>query len=128
MGHRAAVKASSPSQTGNLNLEALCAALAHAGAVVGVEWLSVEPPTSIEAVRQRLRRERGVTLACSNSAIHHMGRAYWMAHTADLRPVEEVIAIIRSSAVPMAVASANDTRRSSARDWPPSASARPSAP
>ena len=97
-------------ETGNLNLEALCAALANAGAVVDVEWLSTEPLTSIEAVRQRLRRERGVILACSNSAIHQMGRAYWMAHTADLRPVEEVIAIIRSSAVPMAVASANDTQ------------------
>jgi hypothetical protein len=47
---------------------------------------------------------------CSNSAIHRMGRAYWMGHTADLRPVEEVIAIIRSSTVPMAVASANDTQ------------------
>jgi len=97
-------------ETGNLNLEALCAALANAGAVVDVEWLRTEPLTSIEAVRQRLRRERGVILACSNSAIHQMGRAYWMAHTADLRPVAEVMAIIRSSAVPMAVASANDTQ------------------
>jgi halimadienyl-diphosphate synthase len=97
-------------ETGDLNLEAMCAALADAGAVVDVEWLRMEPLTSIEAVRERLRRERGVLLACSNRAIHLAGRAYWMAHTADLRPVEEVTAIIRSSAVPMAVASANDTQ------------------
>ncbi len=97
-------------ETGDLNLQALCAAFANAGAVLDVEWLRREPLTSIEAVRQRLRRERGVVVACSNSAIHQMGRAYWMAHTADLRPVERVIAIIRSSTVPMAVASANDTQ------------------
>jgi halimadienyl-diphosphate synthase len=97
-------------ETGNLNLEALRAALANAGAAVDVEWLRMAPLTSIEAVRQRLRRERGVTLACSNSAIHRMGQAYWIAHTADLRPVDDVIAIIRRSAVPMAVASANDTQ------------------
>jgi len=89
-------------ETGDLNLEALCAALAHAGAVVDVEWLSMEPLTSIEAVRQRLQREHGVTLACSNGAIHRMGRAYWMAHTADLRPVEEVIAISRLNPTPTA--------------------------
>ena len=92
-------------ETGDLNLEALCAALAKAGAGVDVAWLRMEPLTSIEAVRQRLRRERGVVLACSNSAIHRMGRAYWIAHTADLRPVAEVIAIIRSSTVPMATIS-----------------------
>jgi HAD superfamily hydrolase (TIGR01509 family) len=97
-------------ETGDLNLEALCAALASAGAEVDVEWLRMEPLTSIEAVRERLHRERGVVLACSDGAIHRMGRAYWMAHAADLRPVGEVVAVIRSSTVPMAVASANDTQ------------------
>lgn len=97
-------------ETGDLNLEALRAALASAGAEVDTEWLRMEPLTSIEAVRERLHRERGVVLACSDSAIHQMGRAYWMAHAADLRPVEEVVTVIRASAVPMAVASANDTQ------------------
>jgi HAD superfamily hydrolase (TIGR01509 family) len=96
--------------TGDLNLEALCAALADAGAPVDVDWLRGEPLTSIEAVRQRLHRERGLALACSDKDIHRTGRAYWIAHTADLRPVDEVIAIIRISTVPMAVASANDTQ------------------
>jgi HAD superfamily hydrolase (TIGR01509 family) len=96
-------------ETGDLNLRALCAAFAEAGAGVDVEWLRKEPLTTIEAIRQRLRREKGVAVACSNAAIHRTGRAYWTAHAAELRPVAEVTAIIYSSTVPMAVASANDS-------------------
>lgn len=96
-------------ETGDLNLRALCAAFAAAGARVDIEWLRMKPLTTIEAIRQRLRREQGVVVACSDTAIHRMGRAYWTAHAAELRPVEEVTAIIHSSTVPMAVASANDT-------------------
>jgi HAD superfamily hydrolase (TIGR01509 family) len=97
-------------ETGDLNLRALCAAFAAAGASVDLEWLRREPLTTIEAIRQRLRREQGVIVACSNSDIYRTGRAYWAAHAAELRPVADVTAIIRSATVPMAVASANDSR------------------
>lgn len=97
-------------ETGDLNLEALCAAFASAGAEVDLEWLRAKPFTSIDDVRQRLQRELGVVVASCDSAIYRTGRAYWLAHTAGLRPVEEVMAVIRSSTTPMAVASANDTQ------------------
>ena len=93
--------------TDEINLRSAHAGLAAHGVEVEWEWISAEPLTTIDRLRQRLRL---LPVDVPDGSFVAAAREYWLAHAEQVRAIPETVAVLRevAAAGPVAVVSDND--------------------